>query len=57
MRFALMQTKTGLINVLSRFEVAPCTDTPVPLKIDSKPFLLQSLGEIPLVFKRVKVLN
>jgi cytochrome P450 family 6 len=57
MRFALMQTKTGLMNVLSRFEVEPCRDTPVPLKIHPKPFLLQSQGEIPVVFKRVKVLN
>lgn len=57
MRFALMQTKTGLINLLSRFEVAPCRDTPVPLKIHPKPFLLQSQGEIPLMFKRTKVLN
>jgi hypothetical protein len=57
MRFAMMQMKTGLINVLSRFEVATCTKTPIPIKIYPKPFLLQSEGEIPLVFKRVKALN
>jgi hypothetical protein len=53
----MMQMKTGLTNVLSRFEVASCTGTPIPIKIDPKPFLLQSQGEIPLVFKRVKTQN
>jgi hypothetical protein len=31
MRFGLMQVKTGLCHILSRFEVVPCKDTPVPI--------------------------
>ncbi|PSN29418.1 hypothetical protein C0J52_26728 [Blattella germanica] len=42
MKFGLMQTKIGLIHVFSRFEVAPCKDTPIPLKIHPKPFLIQA---------------
>jgi cytochrome P450 family 6 len=52
MRFALMQVKTGLCHILSRFEVAPCKDTPVPIVFDTTAFLLTPNGEIPLSFKR-----
>jgi len=36
MRFALMQVKTGLCHMLSRFEVAPCKETPVTIDLDKK---------------------
>lgn len=52
-RFAMMQIKTGLIRILSRFEVAPCKDTPIPLKLHPKPFLMQPLEEIPLALKKI----
>jgi len=31
MRFGQMQVKTGLCHILSRFEVEPCKQTPVPI--------------------------
>jgi hypothetical protein len=54
MRFALMQVKTGLCHILSRFEVAPSKDTPVPVVFDSKSFILQMVGDFRLSFKRTQ---
>jgi hypothetical protein len=54
MRFGLMQVKTGLCHILSRFEVAPCKDTPVHIVLNKKTFLLTFEGEIPLYFKRTQ---
>jgi hypothetical protein len=53
MRFGLMQVKTGLCHILSRFEVAPCKGTPVRIVFDPKAFVLQMHGEIRLAFKAV----
>jgi hypothetical protein len=53
MRFALMQVKTGLIHMLSSYEVTPCKDTPVSFVYDPMSFLLLTKGEIPLSFKRI----
>jgi len=55
MRFALMQVKTGLCHILSRFEVAPCKETPVPVAFDTKSFLLTVRGELPLNFIPVQL--
>jgi len=54
MRFGLMQVKTGLCHILSRFEVALCKETPVRIVFDPKHFLLQMHGEIRLSFKRMQ---
>jgi len=51
-RFAMMQTKTGMVHILSHFEVALWKDTPVPIKLHPKPFLLQPLEDIYLVLKK-----
>jgi hypothetical protein len=48
----MMQMKTGMFHILSNFELAPCKGTPVPLKLHPKPFLIQPLGDIPLVLKK-----
>jgi hypothetical protein len=53
MRFGLMQVKTGLVHMLSCYEVTPCKDTPVPVVFDPKSFLLLPEGELPLSFKRI----
>jgi len=55
MRFALMQVKTGLCYILSRFEVAPHRNTPVPIAYDTKTILVTVGGELPLAFKRVQL--
>jgi cytochrome P450 family 6 len=39
MRFGLMQTKVGLVSVLSNYEVSACEKTSIPLKKDPKQFV------------------
>lgn len=53
MRFGLMNLKTGLIHIVSRYQVSPCKDTPVPIEFDQANILLQSKQEICLTFKRI----
>jgi len=53
-RFALMQVKTGLCYILSRFELAPCKETPMHITFNTKSFLLILGGQIPLSFKRAQ---
>jgi hypothetical protein len=55
MRFGLMQVKTGLCHILSRFNVSPHRNTPVPVVFDAKAFNLTSGGEIPLNFIRLQI--
>jgi hypothetical protein len=52
MRFGLMQVKAGLCHILSRFEVAPCKDTPVRVVFEPKSFFLHMKGEVRLSFNR-----
>jgi len=56
MRFALMQVKTGLCHILSRFEVAPCKETPVPIGLDKNLFFDYELGG-SAVFQKNAVLK
>jgi cytochrome P450 family 6 len=44
MRFALMQTKVGLVSVLSKYEVQISETTPVPLEFDSRSVVLAPRG-------------
>jgi cytochrome P450 family 6 len=44
MRFGLMQTKVGLISLLSSYEVRVSEKTPIPLVFDSSSFILAALG-------------
>ena len=53
MRFGLMQVKTGLSHILSRYEVTPCKDTPVPLVFDDNSVLLHTKTEVILSFKKM----
>lgn len=46
MRFGLIQTKVGLVSVLSNYEVSVCEKTSIPLKIDPKQFLNTPTGGI-----------
>jgi len=54
MRFGQMQMKTGLCHILSRFEMAPCKETPVRAVFDRKSMLLLNEGELPLSFTALK---
>ncbi|XP_069702396.1 probable cytochrome P450 6a14 [Periplaneta americana] len=44
MRFGLMQTKVGLVNLLSKYEVSVSEKTSVPLVLDQKSFILSPKG-------------
>jgi cytochrome P450 family 6 len=44
MRFGLMQTKVGLISLLSSYEVRVSEKTPIPLVFDSRTVVLAVLG-------------
>jgi cytochrome P450 family 6 len=48
MRFGLLQTKVGLISLLSSYEVRVSEKTPIPLVFDSRAFVLAPKGEIYL---------
>ncbi|XP_046433111.1 probable cytochrome P450 6a13 isoform X1 [Neodiprion fabricii] len=48
MRFGLLQTKIGIITLLSKFRFKPTPDTKVPLPLDTGNFLLMSLGGVTL---------
>jgi hypothetical protein len=54
MRFGLMQVKAGLCHILSRFEVAPCKETPERIVFDPKSIILLKEGELPLSFTVLK---
>jgi len=40
-----MQVKTGLCNILSRFEVAPCKEKPVCIVYEPKYFTADTQGD------------
>jgi hypothetical protein len=44
MRFAMMQVKVGLINVLSKYEVQRCDKTPSAAVFETRGVLLRSRG-------------
>jgi cytochrome P450 family 6 len=48
MRFGRMQTKVGLISLLSSYEVRVSEKTPIPLVFDPKTFILAPKGKIYL---------
>ncbi|KAJ9594229.1 hypothetical protein L9F63_014389, partial [Diploptera punctata] len=55
MRFGLMQTKTGLTHILSRYQVEPCKETQIPLEFDKKSFLMSSKGGIHLKLNKTTI--
>jgi cytochrome P450 family 6 len=48
MRFGLLQTKVGLISLLSSYEVQVSEKTPIPLVFDPRALVLSHKGEIYL---------
>jgi hypothetical protein len=44
MRFGLMQTKVGIVSILSKYEVRVSKKTPIPLEFDPRSFVLAPLG-------------
>jgi cytochrome P450 family 6 len=55
MRFGLMQTKVGLVSLLSKYQFSVSKKTPMKLVFDTEPFLLSLVGGMWLqIKKRVK---
>jgi cytochrome P450 family 6 len=52
MRFGLMQTKVGLVCLLSKYQFSLSKKTPVPLVIDTKPFIMSPAGGMWLQIKQ-----
>jgi cytochrome P450 family 6 len=44
MRFGLMQTKVGLVSVLSKYQISVSEKTPIPLVINAKSFIPSPVG-------------
>lgn len=40
LRFGMMQTRIGIISLLSRFKFLPCSQTPIPMTFGSSPIVL-----------------
>jgi hypothetical protein len=49
-----MEMKAALFHILSRYEVAPCKETPLPIVFDPKHFLTTTKGNLLLSFKGKK---
>nr|CAD7195288.1 unnamed protein product [Timema douglasi] len=54
MRFGLMQVKTGLIHLLSKFEVSRHKETPVSIVFVTSSPTLCAVGNMPLIFNKIK---
>nr|CAD7427783.1 unnamed protein product [Timema monikensis] len=54
MRFGLMKVKTGLVHLLSKFEVRPCQQTKIPLVVDKTAMMMTTEDSMPLTFNRIK---
>jgi cytochrome P450 family 6 len=52
MRFGLMQTKVGLVSLLSKYQFSVSTKTPVPLVFDRKSIVLSPVGGMWLQIKK-----
>ncbi|XP_020281102.1 probable cytochrome P450 6a14 [Pseudomyrmex gracilis] len=50
-RFGYMQTKVGILNILSKFKVKLHSRTPVPLIIDEAPIILTPKGGVHLIIE------
>jgi cytochrome P450 family 6 len=54
-RFGLLQTKVGVVSLISKFQFNVCKKTPIPLVLDPKSFIMASSGGMWLqIGKRVK---
>ncbi|KAJ8683730.1 hypothetical protein QAD02_019522 [Eretmocerus hayati] len=54
MRIGLVQAKVGLIQILSKYEVTTCKETPNPLTFDSYTIFTKSKQNILLDFRKLK---
>lgn len=52
-RLGLLQSKLGIVHILSKYEVSVNKKTPIPVKLDPKAFLTSSIGGIYLDLKKI----
>lgn len=52
-RFGLVVVKIGLARLLAKYQVKKCKETPVPIPVDPKSFLIQSVVGLPMIFERI----
>lgn len=53
MRFALIEVRIGLAEILTKFEVLPCDDTITRIKIKPRSILLTPEEPIRLKFRKI----
>ena len=53
MRFGLMQTKVGLVSLLSKYQISVSEKTPIPVMMNAKSFILSLLGGMWLKIKSI----
>lgn len=53
LRFAMMEAKTGLTEIITKFQILPCSDTQIPIKLNPRAFLLTPNEPIRLLFKKL----
>jgi len=51
MRFGLMQTKVGLVCLLSKYQISVSEKTPIPLVMNAKSFIPSPVGGMWLKIK------
>jgi len=51
MRFGLMQTKVGLVSLLSKYQISVSEKTPIPLVMNAKSFIPSPVGGMWLKIK------
>ncbi|KAF2887508.1 hypothetical protein ILUMI_18665 [Ignelater luminosus] len=56
-RLGLVVSKLGLCYLLSQFEVARCTETPVPIIFETKGIILASTVGLPLKFQKSPIIT
>ena len=54
MRIGLAQAKIGIIHIISKYELSPCKETPIPLVYDSCTIFTKSLHNMKLNVRRIK---
>jgi len=53
MRFAVMEAKTALAEIISKFEIFPCEYTKIPIQLNPRSILLTPNEPICLLFKQI----
>lgn len=54
MRLGLMQTKLGLIHLVSKYEFLPCKDTLIPMEFDKYSAFTTSRNDIILNVRKLR---